>query len=204
MELYQVIGARRDVRHFVAGAAIDEAALRRALQAAHQAPSVGFSQPWDFILVRDRARRERIRECFLACRAREAERFEGARREKYLSYRLEGILESTLNVCVTVDLRGLDGPVLGATAQPETLRMSVCLAVQNFWLAARAEEIGVGWVSILEPAMLREELALPVGVEPVAYLCVGQAEAFTARPMLEETGWAELRPLDDIIHDEQF
>jgi 5,6-dimethylbenzimidazole synthase len=149
--LYELIAARRDVRHFVADAEIDERALRRILQAAHLAPSVGFSQPWDFILVRDRARRARIRDSFLACRAREAARFEGERRAKYLAYRLEGILEAALNVCVTVDLGRLDRPVLGATAQPETLRMSVCCAVQNLWLAARADEIGVGWVRSSSP-----------------------------------------------------
>jgi 5,6-dimethylbenzimidazole synthase len=202
--LYELIVARRDVRHFVADAEIDERALRRVLQAAHLAPSVGFSQPWDFIIIHDRARRARIRDSFLACRDREATRFEGERRAKYLAYRLEGILEAALNVCVTVDLRILDRPVLGATAQPETLRMSVCCAVQNFWLAARAEEIGVGWVSILEPAVLRAELALPAGVEPVAYLCVGRAEAFAPRPVLEETGWAKRRPLEEIIHHDQF
>ena len=144
--------------------------------------------------MRDRARRERIRESFLRVRAAEAARFpSGERREQYLAYKLEGILDAAVNVCVTVDLRPADEAVLGTTAQPESLRWSACCAVQNLWLAARAEGIGVGWVSIVEPAVLRRELALPPGIEPVAYLCVGEPIEFRDRPLLEETGWRARR-----------
>src|SRR5262249_43596416 len=133
----------------------------------------------------------------------EAERFEGARKEQYLAYRLEGIVESALNICVAVDLRPAE-PTLGTITQPETIRFSVCCAVQNLWLAARAEGVGVGWVSIVEPAVMRAELALPEGVEPVAYLCVGYPVEFPQRPMLEQTGWRRRRPLGEAIHDERF
>src|SRR5262249_52387489 len=150
------------------------------------------------------ARRARIRESFLRCRDAEAARYPPARREQYLAYRLEGILDSALNVCVTVDLRPADDPVLGTTAQPESLRWSACCAVQNLWLAARAEGIGVGWVSIVEPSVLRAELALPPGIEPVAYLCVGYPIAFRDRPMLEETGWRSRRPVGEAIHEERY
>src|SRR5439155_12023308 len=203
--VYDVIARRRDIRHFRAGAALGDDLLRRILGAAHQAPSVGYSQPWDFVVLRDPARRARIRESFLRVRAAEAARFPaGERRDKYLAYRLEGILDSALNLCVTVDLRPADEAVLGTTAQPESLPCSACCAVQNLWLAARAEAIGVGWVSIVEPAVLRRELNLPAGIEPVAYLCLGEPIEFRDRPLLEETGWRARRPVEDAIHDEQF
>jgi nicotinate-nucleotide--dimethylbenzimidazole phosphoribosyltransferase len=203
--VYDVIGKRRDIRHFRAEAPLPDDVLLRILGAAHQAPSVGYSQPWDFVVVRDRARRERIRQSFLRVRAAEAARFEaGERREQYLAYKLEGILDSAINLCVTVDLRPADEAVLGTTAQPESLRWSACCAVQNLWLAARAEGIGVGWVSIVEPAVLRRELALPPGIEPVAYLCVGEPIEFRDRPLLEESGWRARRPVEEAIHEEQF
>ena len=203
--VYDVIGKRRDIRHFRAGAPLPDEVLRRILAAAHQAPSVGYSQPWDFVVVRDRARRERIRESFLRVRAAEAARFPaGERREQYLAYKLEGILDAAVNVCVTVDLRPADEAVLGTTAQPESLRWSACCAVQNLWLAARAEGIGVGWVSIVEPAVLRRELGLPPGIEPVAYLCVGEPTEFRERPLLEETGWRRRRAVEEAIHEEEY
>ncbi len=197
--VYDAIALRRDVRHFRSDPVADDV-LRRILGAAHAAPSVGFSQPWGFVLVRDPARRQAIRASFLRCREAEAARFPAARREKYLAYRLEGIEDAALNVCVAVDLRNRGEAILGTTVQPEAVRASACCAVQNLWLAARAEGIGVGWVSIVEPAVLRAELALPAGVEPIAYLCVGYPRAFRARPMLEETGWLPRRSLADAIH----
>jgi nicotinate-nucleotide--dimethylbenzimidazole phosphoribosyltransferase len=190
--VYQAIALRRDIRAFRPGE-VDAATLDRLLDAAMRAPSVGYSQPWGFVVVRDPTRRARIRESFLRCREVEAARFSGERRERYLEYKLEGIVESTLNLCVVADLRDPDAAVLGTTAQPESLRASVACAVQNLWLAARVEGLGVGWVSIVEPAVLRDELALPAGVEPIAYLCIGHPTEFRARPLLEETGWATKR-----------
>jgi 5,6-dimethylbenzimidazole synthase len=198
--VYEVIRLRRDVRHFQADREVSDVVLMRILRAAHAAPSVGLSQPWGFVLVRSRSVRARIRANFLSCREREAARFSAERRAAYLSHRLEGIVESSLNVCVAVDLRQRAEPILGTTVQPESLRASACCAVQNLWLAARAEGIGVGWVSIVEPEVLRAELALPVGVDPVAYLCVGHPCAFRERPMLEETGWSTRRPLESAVH----
>jgi nicotinate-nucleotide--dimethylbenzimidazole phosphoribosyltransferase len=198
--IYDVIALRRDVRHFRPDASLPDEVLERILAAAHLAPSVGFSQPWGFIIVRDRDVRERIRQSFLRCREAEGVRFPPERREAYLAHRLEGILDSSLNLCVAVDLRSRGEAILGTTAQPEAVRASACCAVENLWLAARAEGIGVGWVSIVEPAVLRAELALPPGVEPIAYLCVGHPLAFRARPMLEETGWRARRPLSEVVH----
>ncbi len=201
--LYRVMELRRDIRHFRAGE-IDEATLARLLQAAQLAPSVGFSQPWGFVIVRDRATRTRIRASFLRCREAESARFPVVRREKYLAYKLEGIEDATLNVCVVADLRDRDEAILGTTAQPEAVRASVCCAVQNLWLAARAEGLGVGWVSIVEPAVLRQELTLPPGVEPVAYLCLGHAAEFRERPLLEETGWSARRDPERAVHRERW
>jgi nicotinate-nucleotide--dimethylbenzimidazole phosphoribosyltransferase len=198
--VYDVIALRRDVRHFDTARAVDEATLRRLLGAAHMAPSVGLSQPWGFVVVRDEEQRGKVRASFLACREAEAARYPEARREQYLAHRLEGILESSLNLCVAVDLRPQGEAILGTTVQPEAVRASACCAVQNLWLAARAEGVGVGWVSIVEPAVLRAELRLPAGVEPIAYLCLGYPVAFRERPMLVETGWRAARPLDEVVH----
>jgi nicotinate-nucleotide--dimethylbenzimidazole phosphoribosyltransferase len=201
--VYQVIDLRRDIRAFRPGA-VDEDVLARILGAAQKAPSVGFSQPWGFVIVRELATRSQIRESFLRCRQAEASRFSAERREQYLAYRLEGILESALNVCVVADLRSRDEVVLGSTVQPEAVRASVCCAVQNLWLAARAEGLGVGWVSIVEPAVLRQALALPAGVEPVAYLCIGHPVEFRDKPLLEETDWLPRRAEREVIHHERW
>ncbi len=195
---------RRDVRHFATDQAIPEAVLRRVLTAAHLAPSVGFSQPWRFVLLRDRGRRERIRASFLACRRAEAARFSEERRAQYLSLKLEGIVDAPLNICVVADLRPQGEAVLGTTVQPESVRASVLCAVQNLWLAARAEGLGVGWVSVVEPSVLRSELGLPSGVEPVAYLCVGFPARPYLRPMLEEVGWKQRLDLDAVIREESW
>jgi len=200
--VYDAIALRRDVRHF-RGDAIDDAVLDRILAAAHAAPSVGLSQPWRFVVIRDRSRRERIRESFCRVRELEAARFAGERRDEYGALKLEGILDAPINLCVAVDER-LDEPILGTTVQRETIRASVYGAIQNLWLAARVEGVGVGWVSLVEPAMLRAELALPAGVEPIAYLCVGYPVAFRSRPMLEETRWSERLPLSAVVSHEQF
>ncbi len=202
--VYDVIALRRDVRHFAADQDVDPEMLRRILGAAHLAPSVGFSQPWGFVVVRDEGVRERIRQSFLRCREAEAARFPEDRRDQYLTYRLEGLIEAPVNVCVAVDLRPREEAILGTTAQPEAVRASACCAVQNLWLAARAEGVGVGWVSIVEPEVLRQELGLPAGVEPIAYLCLGHPVAFRERPMLEELGWRPRRALDDAVHAERW
>jgi nicotinate-nucleotide--dimethylbenzimidazole phosphoribosyltransferase len=202
--VYDAIALRRDVRHFARGEDVDPETLARILGAAHLAPSVGFSQPWGFVVVRDEGTRGRIRESFLRCRDAEAARYPPERRERYLSYKLEGIVDAPVNVCVAVDLRPRAEATLGTTVQPEAVRASACCAVQNLWLAARVEGIGVGWVSIVEPAVLRRELGLPAGVEPIAYLCLGRPMAFRAKPMLEELGWRPRRALEDVLHEERW
>jgi 5,6-dimethylbenzimidazole synthase len=200
--VYDAIALRRDVRHFRPDP-VDDAMLERVLAAAHAAPCVGQSQPWRFIVIRDRERRARIREAVLRVRLAEAARFAGERRDAYQALKLEGILDAPLNLCVVSDERGT-APVLGTTAQPETLRASVYGAIQNLWLAARVEGLGVGWVSLIDPEILRIELALPAGVTPIAYLCVGHPVAFRSRPMLEEVKWSSRLPLTAVVHHERF
>jgi 5,6-dimethylbenzimidazole synthase len=202
--VYAAIALRRDIRHFRADRDVDEATLERILRAGHLAPSVGLSQPWHFIVIRNGQTRARIRESFLRCRDAESARFSEQRRASYLAHKLEGILESPVNLCVAVDLRDREEAILGTTVQPSAVWASACCAVQNIWLAARVEGIGIGWVSIVEPDVIKQELGLPVGVEPVAYLCAGYPVAFRKRPMLEETAWAKPRTVLEVVHRECF
>lgn len=202
MDVYEAIYARRDVRHFRADP-VDDDVLRRILDAAHHAGSVGFMQPWNFIVIRDNEIRRLVKTIFDRENARAAENYHGPQRELYTSLKLEGILESALNVCVTCD-RSRASPVLGRNTMLDADLYSTCCAVQNLWLAARAEGVGVGWVSIIEPRALSEILNLPETVFPLAYLCVGYPQEFRERPMLEEVGWRERLPLDQVIFYERW
>ncbi|MCE2498999.1 MAG: 5,6-dimethylbenzimidazole synthase [Nitrosopumilaceae archaeon] len=204
--LYKAIYTRRDVRsHFRPGGISDET-VARILHAAHHAPSVGFSQPWNFILIRDGATRRRIKESFEAERKRSSDmvRDDPKKRSRYLSFKLEGILESALNLCVTYDPAKFGPFVIGRSSIPETGLYSVCCAIQNLWLAARTEGIGVGWVSILSNDVLREALQIPGHVVPVAYLCLGHVDRFAPRPDLEEAGWLPRLALGDVTYFERW
>lgn len=201
--IYQVIFARRDVRCFRADP-VPEEVLYRLLLAAHHAPSVGFMQPWNFITVRDPAVKAQVKQAFLEENARAACHYQGQRRLLYDSLKLEGILEAPINLCVTCD-RSRGGPhVLGRNSIPETDLFSTCCAIQNLWLAAYAEGIGVGWVSIIQPERLRQILRIPDEVVPVAYLCVGYPETFLPKPELELVGWAPRLALADLIFTDQW
>src|SRR5487761_1541502 len=202
MDVYEAIYSRRDVRHFRADPLAGDV-LERILDAAQHAGSVGFMQPWNFIVVRDLELRRRVKTLFEHANAQAAENYSGPRRQLYDSLKLEGILESALNVCVTCD-RSRANPVLGRNTMLDTDLYSTCCAVQNLWLAARAEGVGVGWVSIVEPRALSELLQLPETVLPLAYLCVGYPQEFRERPMLEEVGWRERLPLDQVIFHERW
>lgn len=170
------------------------------LVAAHHAASVGFSQPWDFILVRDRLRREQVKRVFEEERARNAVQFSGERHAKFVELKLEGILEAPLNLIVTCE-PDRDGPdVLGKVSIREVEIYSACLAVGNLWLAARAEGVGVGWVSILRNEDLRRIFAIPDRVIPIAYLCVGYTDDFPSHPLLETAQWAARLPPRSLIH----
>ncbi|MEM7310331.1 MAG: 5,6-dimethylbenzimidazole synthase [Planctomycetota bacterium] len=199
--VYRAISSRRDVRHFLPDP-IPDSALARILRSGAQAPSVGFSQPWNFIVLRDRKLRTAVREHVEEERLAGAERFEGERRDRYLALKLEGILDAPLNICVTCD-RGRFGPaVLGRNTMLDADLFSTVAAVQNMWLAARAEGIGIGWVSILRNEVLSKLLALPDGVAPVAYLCVGHTAEFPSKATLETSGWLPRVPMEELVFED--
>lgn len=202
--VYRTILARRDVRGEFTPDQIPDDVLMRILTAAHHAPSVGFSQPWDFIVVKDTDTKKRIKTAFASAHAEAADMFDGEKRQQYESFKLEGIMEAPLGICVTCD-RTRNGPVvIGRTAIPEMdLYSSVC-AVQTLWIAARAENLGVGWVSILHNEALQEILRIPDHIVPIAYLCVGYVSFFHERPELEEAGWLNREVLDSLIHYEHW
>ncbi|MDP9375297.1 MAG: nicotinate-nucleotide--dimethylbenzimidazole phosphoribosyltransferase [Chloroflexota bacterium] len=195
--LYAAIYGRRDIRAFRPDPIPDDV-LARILDAAHHAGSVGFMQPWDFVVIKGAETRAAVKALFARERQAAACFYDEPRRAHYLSLKLEGIEEAPLNVCVTCDpTRG--GEVLGRNSAPETDVYSTCCAVQNLWLAARAEGVGVGWVSILKTARLREILGIPPHVIPVAYLCLGYVDAFPPRPTLAAQGWRQRLALAEVV-----
>ena len=183
---------------------IPEDCLKRILNAAHHAPSVGFMQPWDFIIVRSLEIRQQILDNFNEENGKASENYEGEQKELYNSLKLQGILESPLNICITCD-RTRGGPnVLGRNSIIEMDLFSSCLAVQNLWLAARAEGVGIGWVSILDQNELSKILLLPENVYPVAYLCMGYVSEFLDQPELEMKKWRQRLDLNELIHHDQW
>ena len=202
--LYKAIYSRRDVRSRFISEPIEDEKLSRILRAAHHAPSVGFSQPWNFVLIKDSGTKKRVKESFEEERDRSAQLVEEPKRSRYLSFKLEGILESPINLCVTYDPSKFGPFVIGRSSIPEAGLYSVCCAIQNLWLAARAEGIGVGWVSILSNDTLREALNLPGHVVPVAYLCLGYVDGFADRPDLETAGWLPRLGLEDVVYFERW
>ncbi len=201
--VYDAIAARRDIRNFRPDALPDDV-VRRLLEAAHQAGSVGLMQPWDFILLRSPERKAEVYALFRRATERAALRYDGDRREAYASLKLQGILDAPLCICVTCDTTRGGPHVLGRDTIPEMDRYSTCLAVQNLWLAARAEGVGVGWVSIVDNDELAAALGLPAGVVPIAFLCVGYPVEFPGAPMLATSGWRARLPLDALVHEERW
>ena len=202
--LYKVIHNRRDTRAEFKPDPVPDEVLMRLLKAAHHAPSVGFMQPWDFIVIKDLQTRQRIKTGFEQAHQEAAEMFAGQRQQIYRSLKLEGILEAPLGICVTCN-RDRTGPVvIGRTANPEMdLYSSVC-AVQNLWLAARAENLGLGWVSIIHHDAMREALGIPADIVPIAYLCIGYVNGFHEKPELEKAGWLPRMDLDSLIHHDRW
>jgi 5,6-dimethylbenzimidazole synthase len=202
--VYRAIHTRRDVRGQFLPDPVPDEVLARVLTAAHHAPSVGFMQPWDFIVVRSPEARARVHADFLAAHAEAALMFDGNKRETYRGLKLEGILEAPLNLCVTCD-RSRHGPlVVGRTHIRIMDVYSAVCAVQNLWLAARAENLGVGWVSILHQDALRAALGIPDRIIPVAYLCIGYASHFYDKPELQTAGWLPRLPLEQLLHFERW
>ena len=202
--VYRVIAERRDVRQGFRPDPVPADVLRRVLAAAHQAPSVGLSQPWDFIVITDRARREQI--AALARRHRDefAAGLPGARARAFDRLKIESILDTPVNIVVTCDRTRGGRHTLGRHVQPQTADFSSVLAVANLWLAARAEGLGVGWVSFFDERELAAALGLPAHVEVIAYLCLGYVTGFAPEPELATAGWARRRPVSWAVHSEEF
>jgi 5,6-dimethylbenzimidazole synthase len=202
--VYKTIFSRRDVRREFKPDTIPTDVLERILLAAHHAPSVGFMQPWDFIIVKNPTTKSAIKSGFLQAHAEATELFDGERKEQYKSLKLEGIEEAPLGICVTCDRTRTGSVVLGRTAKPEMDLFSSVCAVQNLWLAARAENIGVGWVSIIHDDVIRRALNIPDHIEIIAYLCMGYVENFHDTPDLERAKWLPRRNIESVIHKESW
>lgn len=201
--LYDLIYSRRDVRRFT-NRPVPEQAIQKILKAAHHAPSVGFMQPWNFLVIRDPQVKQRVKELFTRENARAAKVYRGKRKRLYSRLKLEGILEAPVNLCVTCDPERFGPHVLGRHTIRRTDVYSTCCAVQNLWLAARAEGLGVGWVSIVNNSRLKKVLGIPAGILPVAYLCIGYPVEFLNEPELQKVGWASRLPLGDLIFSDQW
>lgn len=194
--VYRAIAERRDMRHFRPDP-VDPALLQRLLWAAHHAPSVGFMQPWRFIRVTSRALREQMHALVETERLATA-RALGEREDDFMRLKVEGLLDAG-EVVVVALADGREKHIFGRRTLPEMDLASVACAIQNMWLAARAEGIGLGWVSIFDPVELARLLGMPAGARPVAILCIGHVEAFYPRPMLEMEQWAERMPIDSVM-----
>ena len=203
-DLYDVINRRRDVRREFTGEPIPPETLTRVLAAAHAAPSVGLTQPWDFIVVDDLELRRQFQEHVAHERNAFAESLSEERRETFSRIKVEGILDATLGVVVTYDPERGSPAVLGRHAIADAGLYSTCLSIQNLWLAATAEGLGLGWVSFYREPFLSALLAIPEPVRPVAYLCLGPVSHLEQAPDLERHGWRERRPLSAAIHRNRF
>ncbi len=196
--VYRVIHERRDMRHFLP-LAVDPAALQRLLQAAHAAPSVGLSQPWRIVRITRREVRERIYQLVQEERQRTAEAM-SERGDEFLRLKVEGVRECGELLVVAVRDGG-SREVFGRRTLPEMDLASAACAIQNLWLAARAEGLGMGWVSLFEPRALAELLGCPGDVRPIAVLCLGHVERFYTHPMLALQQWRQPRPLAELVYE---
>lgn len=198
--VYKSIYTRRDIRRFSAES-VPEEVLERILDAAHHAPSVGFSQPWDFIVVENDETKDKV--AAIADRAINAARegYQKPQKSDFGELKLEGITDAPVNICVTCDPTRDAPHVLGRNTMQQMDVYSTCIAVQNLWLAARAEGVGVGWVSFLYPHELRNTLNIPHYIQPVAYLCVGYPQnGFPKEPVLQQQGWRDRIDGDKLVH----
>lgn len=196
--IYRVMSERRDIRHFLPDP-LDDSLLERLLGAAHLAPSVGLMQPWRFLRIRNQQLRRSIH-TLVEGERRATARALGEREAEFMRLKVEGILECG-ELLVVALMAGREAHVFGRRTLPEMDLASTACAIQNLWLAARAEGIGMGWVSMFEPDALRELLSLPDGSRPIAVLCLGRVPAFYPRPMLEEQGWARRCDLRSVVTD---
>ena len=202
--VYRAIAGRRDVRRGFLADPLPNELLYRLLAAAHSAPSVGLMQPTRFVVIRNRNVRQAVHAAFLEANEQALATYTGERRDQYSCLKLEGILEAPQNLCILSDPQSARGHMLGRQTMPETAIYSTVCAVQNLWLAARVEGVGVGWVSILQPARLREILHIPAAIVPVAYVCLGYVESFAREPELESFGWERRVPLQSVVFYDRY
>jgi 5,6-dimethylbenzimidazole synthase len=199
--VYRAIAERRDMRHFAGGAVAPEL-LARLLQAAHQAPSVGLMQPWRFVRITRPELRESIHGLVEAERVRTAEAL-GERSDEFMRLKVEGVRDCA-ELLVAALMDGREAHVFGRRTLPQMDLASLSCAIQNLWLAARAEGLGLGWVSLFDPLALAELLGMPAGSQPVAVLCLGPVSEFYERPMLVQEGWASERPLSELVFADRW
>lgn len=199
--VYRAIYERRDMRHFSGGTVADEM-LQRLLSAAHHAPSVGFMQPWRFIRVRSRPLREGVHALVEQERVLTAQAL-GEREDEFMKLKVQGVLDAA-EVLVVVLPPGREQHVFGRRTLPEMDLASAACAIQNLWLAARAEGLGMGWVSIFDPLQLAQLLQMPEGSKPIAILCLGSVQAFYDQPMLQTEKWARRAPLADMVFEDRW
>ncbi len=199
--VYHAIESRRDIHHFIPSE-IDPELLERLIKAAHHAPSVGFMQPWHFVRITDSQLRHAIHDHVEQERLNTADALQ-QRRDEFMKLKIEGILECSELLIVSLTSQR-EQYILGRRTIPEMDLASVACAIQNMWLAARAEGIGLGWVSFFEPEVLASLIKAPQGALPVAILCIGHVEHFADRPLLEESGWDSRRPLSEILSENQW
>ena len=196
--VYRAIGERRDMRHF-SGGTVEPELLQRLLEAAHQAPSVGLMQPWRFIRISDRALRGKIQSLVEEERIRTAEAL-GERTDEFMKLKVEGINDCA-EVLVAALMDDRERHIFGRRTMPEMDMASLSCAIQNLWLASRAEGLGMGWVSLFEPQALADLLGFPAGAKPLAVLCLGPVTEFYPAPMLVLEGWAQARPLSEMLYE---
>ena len=199
--VYRAIGERRDMRHFIADP-IDQDILQRLFQAAWQAPSVGLMQPWRMIRITDTGIRNAIHQIVENERVLTAKAL-GERETEFLQLKVEGIKDCA-EVLVVSLMDKRESHIFGRRTLPEMDLASVSCAIQNMWLAARAEGLGMGWVSLFDPQKLSDLLGIPNGACPVAILCLGHVDDFYQQPMLEQENWRQRQPLDELIFENRW
>ena len=202
--VYRAIRERRDVRSGFLSEPLPQELLLRLLSSAHQAPSVGLMQPWRFIVIESHTIREAIFRIFQDASEEERQTYSGEQAQLYPRLTLQGILTAPVNVCVVCDCKSPRGHALGRHTMPETALYSAVCAIQNLWLAARSEGVGLGWVSILYPERVRAVLNIPETMTMVGYFCMGFVEKFEPSPELEQAGWERRLSLEDVLRSETF
>jgi len=204
MDLYEAIKRRRDLRSYCKSDPIPDEVLAKLLLAAHLAPSVGYSQPWNFIVIRDESIKRKVKELVEEQRKIFREKLDEERRKIFDKIKIDAIMEAPVNLVVTCDMSRFGPYVLGRLTMPETCNYSAVLAIENLWLAATAEGIGVGWVSFFRKEDLKRILKIPDNIEVIAYLTLCYASKFPEIPELEEKGWGKRLPLEDLVFENEW